>query len=91
MTGSPAEEKVSFSVYCYSIASQAMVFLGLVKDPETGETRADLGEAKRFIDVLEMLKEKTEGNRTEEETKVLMNLLFELRMRYVERSQAARS
>lgn len=80
-------EKISFSLYCTSVASQAMVFLGFVKDPQSGETRTDLVEAKRFIDVLEMLEKKTEGNRTEEETRLLMNLLYELRMRYVERSQ----
>jgi hypothetical protein len=40
-----------------------------------------------LIDILEMLKRKTEGNLDEEESKVMMSLLFDLRMRYVEQSR----
>jgi hypothetical protein len=84
---SSALPKPDFSLLCYSLGSQAMVALGQAKNPVTGEMGTDLGQAKYTIDLLEMLKEKTEGNRTEEETKVIMGFLFDLRMRYVEKSR----
>ena len=79
--------KADFAMFCYTLGTQAMVALGMAPNPVTEKTEQDLASAKYSIDLLEMLREKTEGNRTDEETKVLMNLLFELRMRYVERSQ----
>jgi hypothetical protein len=78
-----------FSFFCYSMGSQAMMHLGLAPNPMTGETEPDLTQAKYTIDLLEMLKEKTEGNLTEDEGKNLMSLLFDLRMRYVERSRGS--
>ena len=65
-----------------------MVALGLADHPTTGKREKDLPTAKHLVDILDMLKRKTEGNRTEEETKVLQSLLFDLRMRYVEQSRA---
>jgi len=54
-----------------------------------GETRGpDLGGARAFISLLEVLKEKTEGRRTAEEDEVLESLLYELRMGYVAVSRA---
>lgn len=79
--------KAEFSFFCYSLASQAMSLLGLAPNPVTGETEKNLDQAKYTIDILEMLREKTEGNLSDEETKVLMSLLFDLRMRYVEESR----
>ncbi len=84
MTGAP---KAEFSMFCYTLGTQAMVALGVVPNPVTEKTEKDLVSAKYTIDLLEMLREKTEGNRTDEETKVLMGLLFDLRMRYVEASK----
>lgn len=76
-----------FSFFCYTLGTQAMMALGLAENPVTKETKVDLVQAKYTIDLLDMLKEKTEGNRTDEESKVLMGLLFDLRMRYVEKSR----
>jgi hypothetical protein len=73
----------------WSIATGAMVSLGLAPRPDGGEAKIDLGLAKHAIDVLAMLEEKTGGNRTEEETKVLRSLLYDLRMRYVEVSRSS--
>ncbi len=78
-----------FAFFCYSMGSQAMVHLGLAPNPVSGETEPDLTQAKYTIDLLEMLKEKTEGNLSEDENKILMSLLFDLRMRYVERSRGS--
>ena len=78
-----------FSFFCYSLGAQAMISLGLTEHPVTKRTEKDLPQAKHTIDLLEMLKEKTEGNRTDEESKILMSLLYDLRMRYVELSRNA--
>lgn len=75
------------SFLCWSIATGAMVSLGLAKPPGAEEAKVNLPVAKHSIDILEMLRGKTEGNRTEEESKVLMGLLYDLRMRYVEVSR----
>jgi hypothetical protein len=62
----------------------AMQQLGKLLDPVSGETRRDLDQAKISIDILEVLKEKTQGNLTEEEESFLKKVLFELQMNYVE-------
>jgi hypothetical protein len=66
---------VSFSSFIVSIATQAADFLG-------GE-KLNLGAARQMIGVLEMLKEKTEGRRTDEETRIIEAVLFDLRMAFV--------
>ncbi len=87
MSGDTTTPEPTLAVLCYSLATQAMAALGLAPPPGGGERKIDLGQAKYTIDLLEMLRVKTEGNRTEEETKVIMSLLFDLRMRYVEVSR----
>ncbi|WP_084448450.1 DUF1844 domain-containing protein [Desulfovibrio inopinatus] len=78
--------EVNLSHFVLSLGMTAMFHLGEMPDPQTGSVITDLGLAKHTIDTLSMLKEKTEGNRTPEETKQLENLLFELRMLYVKKS-----
>ncbi len=57
--------------------------LGEVPNPATGEPHADLEQARYLIDILGMLQEKTHGNLTAEESVLLEDLLYELRMKYV--------
>jgi hypothetical protein len=63
--------------------SEALVHLGQVPDPMSGQPHVDLEQAQFTIDLLAMLKEKTEGNRTSEETAVLDEILATLRMGFV--------
>jgi hypothetical protein len=63
---------------------QAMSSLGLMPDPATGKAEKHLPLAKHFIDLLEVLQEKTEGNRTPEENDDLEAMLYQLRMAYVQ-------
>jgi hypothetical protein len=58
----------------------------LLSTPE-GDSRENLQGAQHLIEVLEMLEDKTQGNRSEEEDQVLRQLLYELRMAFVERSR----
>lgn len=73
----------TLSVLITTLATQAMVLLGQIPNPLTGKAEIDLPQAKHFIDSLAMLDEKTAGNRTPDESRLLDNLLHELRMAYV--------
>lgn len=66
-----------------SLGMQAMVAMGLVPGPDAEKPEVDLEEAKHVIDILDMLWQKTEGNRTAEETAMLDDLLHELRLGYI--------
>src|ERR1700751_909981 len=65
-------------------AQNAALFLGQIPNPKTGEPEVNLDLARMFIDQLAMIQEKTRGNLTSEETKVLSNALSNLQMAYVE-------
>jgi hypothetical protein len=72
---------------CAMFYSEAMIHLGQVPDPATGRPHLDLEQARFTIDMLAMLQEKTEGNRTPEESAVLEEILAALRMGFVQLSR----
>jgi hypothetical protein len=77
--------QVSFVAFIFSLASNAAVHFGDLPDPMTNETRPpDLDAAAQLIEIIAMLEEKTRGNLTAEERQLLEQVLFELRMRFVE-------
>jgi hypothetical protein len=78
----------SFEELVRTLAMQALMYLGAFPDPESGRRIVGLEAAKFNIDLLEMLEEKTKGNLTDIETKFLTQMLYELRMQYVEISKA---
>lgn len=65
-------------------ANMAMLLLGKVPNPQTGETIRDIEAARLFIDQLEMLQEKTRGNLSKEEEQLLKQSLMSLHMAFVE-------
>jgi hypothetical protein len=65
-------------------AQNAALFLGQIPNPKTGQGEVNLDLARMFIDQLAMIQEKTRGNLTTEEAKVLSNALSNLQMVYVE-------
>lgn len=79
--------KIDFSTFALSINSSALVQLGLIEDPGTGQKTKNLPLAKQTIDILGMLEEKTSGNLTEDESHILKNILYELRMLYVKETR----
>ncbi len=88
VTGSPYEPmpKVDMSTFIMSLSSSVLVYLGEVPDPETGEkTTCNMDMARHTIDLLGMLEEKTKGNLTPDEREMLNSILFELRMKYVQK------
>ena len=70
-------------------AQQAALFLGRIPHPQTGKTEVHLEAAKLFIDHLEMIREKTRGNLTNEETEILANILSDLQLSFVQATKAA--
>jgi hypothetical protein len=65
------------------LASEAVIAVGDAPDPASGQRQRDLPHAADMIDVLVLLREKTEGNRTAEETQILDEVLYDLHLRYV--------
>ena len=75
--------EVTFSTFILSIGSSALVQLGEVPDPETGQTMENLLAAKHSIDILSMLQEKTKTCLEQDAQQLLDTLLYDLRMKYV--------
>jgi len=65
------------------LGSSALMALGEAEDPRTGQRQPDLSGAADIIDLLLLLREKTEGHRSREETQVIEELLYDLQLRYV--------
>lgn len=86
----PELPRIDFSTFALSLSTSALFHMGLVEDPETGEpSERNLPLARQTIDTLELLEEKTRGNLTEDEARLLESLLYELRMRFVESTRRA--
>ena len=76
--------QVDFSTLVLSLATSALIQLGLTPDPATQKTHKNLELAKQNIDILNLLFEKTKGNLTPDEIKLLDSLLTETKLRFVE-------
>ncbi len=83
----PPLPPVNFSTFILSLNSSALVHLGELPMPGGDTCNKDLNLARHSIDVLAMLQEKTKGNLTEEEEKLLQHILYDLRMKFVNASQ----
>jgi hypothetical protein len=82
------ESAVTFLGFILSLAHTAAVHFGDVPDPVSGQTiPANLPAAQQMIEILSILEEKTRGNLTAEERQFLDQILYELRLRYVEASK----
>lgn len=79
----------SLSVLVSMLATQALMALGQMPNPATKQVEKHLPMARHLIDTIEMLEEKTSGNRNQEETKVFETALYQLRMIYVEEAKKA--
>ena len=82
------ETGLTFSGFILSLATTAAVHFGDIADPNTGE-RADpnLPAAAQMIELIAMLQERTKGNLIEPEERLLDDLLYELRLRFVQAQQ----
>lgn len=75
--------EIDFSTFIMSLNASALVHLGVIEDPMTGKKMKNLPLGKQTVDMLRMLQEKTRGNLTEDEGKLLQGVLYDLKIAYV--------
>ncbi len=80
--------KIDFSNFILSLNTSALIHLGDLPDPQTRERIYDIQSAKQTIDILELLRSKTSGNLDGEEEKLLEDVIYDLRMKYVKATQS---
>lgn len=85
--GKDVAPQADFNFFVTTLALQASIFLGVIANPATNKKEEDLQQAKFIIDTLGMLKEKTKGNLTQDETNLLENVLYELRVQYIAKTK----
>jgi hypothetical protein len=82
--GEESLPKIDFATFVLSLNHSTLVHLGATENPETGGVERDLPLARQTIDLLAMLEDKTRGNLTGDEERLIGQILFDLRMRFVE-------
>ena len=75
--------KIDFPSYILSYYTQGLVLLGEVPNPYTNKKEEDREGARHTVDILSMLEEKTKGNLSKEESQLLEGVLYELRMKFM--------
>ena len=85
------QPKIDFTTFILSISSAAFMGLGVALPGAEKSGQVDLELARQNIDLLELMWERTKGNRSPEEERLLEQLLFETRMRYVEMTKGKSS
>ncbi len=78
---------ITFATFVISLGDSAMIHLGAIPHPATGERATDLLAARQTIDILGILEDKTKGNLSEEEQQLMSQLLYALRMQFVQAGQ----
>lgn len=78
---------IDFATFVLSLSSSAAYHLGLVPHPEDQTSCSNLPMAKQTIDILGILQEKTQGNLTGEEERLLSEVIYNLRMAFVNESK----
>ena len=83
-----AEAEIDFSGFVLSLATTGMVHLGAIPDPVSGKREENLPGARQMIAVLTVLRNKTRGNLSNEESKLLDSLIYEMQMGVMRQSQS---
>jgi hypothetical protein len=83
----PPLPEVNFTALIFSLSSSALLHFGEIADPVSGKKQRDLPLAKHAIDTIAMLKDKTQGNLNEDESKFIDTVLTDLRWRYVKANE----
>ena len=87
----PEQSGITFSGFILSLATTAAVHFGDIADPNTGEKgEPNLPAASQMIELIALLQEKTRGNLIEPEERLIDDLLYELRLRFVQAQQGER-
>ncbi len=83
----PELPEAQFDLFISGLAVEALVAMGDMPHPATRKQVVQLPQAKYLIDLLGVLEEKTRGNLTVDEARVLKDSLYQLRMRYLTKSK----
>jgi hypothetical protein len=86
MTEKQPPVEMNFETFVLSLGTATLVALGEVKNPISGKEEKNLESAKQHIDILDMLLKKTQGNLTDPESKLLQQVLYEIRMKYISKT-----
>ena len=84
---SPDKIAMLFARLVFMLHAAAMQYLGKIKNPVTDKVERDLAGAQGMIDTLEMLENRTKGNLSQDESRMLAQMLQELRLNYVDEAQ----
>jgi Domain of unknown function (DUF1844) len=76
--------EINFSTFVISLSTQALMHLGEIANPISEKVELDVPVAKQMIDILALLRDKTRGNLNASEDRLMEDILFDLRMKYVE-------
>ncbi len=77
-------QKIDFTMFVISLATSAQVHMGFMEEPQTKQKTKNLSLAQQTIDIINILSEKTRGNLTEEENKIMEQVLYNLRLQFIE-------
>ena len=83
----PPPFAINFSTFIISLSTQALAHLGEIPHPIDNQVTVDLAAAKQLIDILGVLKNKTQGNLDASESGLLESMLYDLRIKYVEHAR----
>lgn len=79
---------VDFASFTVGLATQAMMLLGEIPEPQTGKLlQVNLNGARQLIDIISLLQEKTKGNLTQDEEKLLQDIITSLRIEFVKKAK----
>ncbi len=81
------ETEVNFTLFLSTMGLQAYVALGEIPDPSSKQSTVNLPQAKYMIDMLGLIEEKTKGNLDQQESGMLSSILYEIRMKYMEKAK----
>ena len=79
--------EVTFPAFIMSLNTSALYHLGEIADPATGKKVIELDLARHAIDTLSLMQEKTKGNLSTDEEELLKNLLYDIKLRFVNASK----
>lgn len=80
-------QDLTFASFVVGLSTEALALMGEMPHPATGERMNDLIGAQQLIDIIGILQDKTRGNLTHDEDTLLEAILFDLRMKYVEKAR----
>ena len=80
-------QDLTFASFVVGLSTEALALMGEMPHPATGERMQDLVGAQQLIDIIGILQDKTRGNLSHDEDTLIDAILFDLRMKYVEKAR----